>query len=259
MRGTDEQTGALSSYMSPDALVPPDHPLRAIRPLVNATLEPLSPQFSQLHSPGGRASIAAEKLLRALLLQAFYGVRSERQSTEQVTCNMLFRWFIGLSMDAPVWDVTVFTKNRERLLAGDTAVAFLLSVMGDAAVKRLLSNERVSVDGTLIDAWASTKSVRRKDGSDGDPSGPGRNAKRLPESKRSDETHASVTDPDPRLYRESDGQPSRFCYMGHLLIENRHGLIVDVRTTHATGRAEREVAEAMIAGPARRRRIGQGL
>ena len=276
MRGTDDQSGALFSYLSPDVLVPPDHPLRAIRPLVNAALDRLSAQFSRLYSPGGRASIAPEKLLRALLLQAFYGVRSERQLMEQVTYNMLFRWFIGLSMDAPVWDVTVFTKNRERLLAGDIAVAFLLSVMGDPAVKRLLSSEHFSVDGTLIDAWAklakvpsafadgmptegSMKSFRRKDGGDDDPSGPGRNAERdFHGEQRSNETHTSVTDPDARLYRKSAGQPSRLCYMGHLLIENRHGLIVDVRTTHATGRAEREAAEAMIAGAARGRRVTVG-
>ena len=176
---------------------------------MNAALERLSPQFSRLYSTGGRASIAPEKLLRALLLQAFYGVRSERQLMEQVTYNMLFRWFIGLSMDAPVWDVTVFTKNRERLLADDIAVAFLLSVMGDPAVKQLLSSEHFSVDGTLIDAWASMKSFRRKDGSDDEPSGPGRNAERnFRGEKRSNDTHASVTDPDARLYRKSRGQPS---------------------------------------------------
>jgi transposase len=259
MRGTDEQTGALFSYLSPDALVPADHPLRAIRPLVNAALERLSPQFGRLYSPGGRASIAPEKLLRALLLQAFYGVRSERQLMEQATYNMLFRWFIGLSMDAPVWDVTVFTKNRERLLAGDIAVEFLLAVMGDPAVARLLSCEHFSVDGTLIDAWASMKSFRRKDGNDDDPLGSGRNAERdFRGDKRSNETHASITDPDARLYRKSNGQPARLCYMGHLLIENRNGLIVDVRTTHATGRAEREAAEAMVAGAARGRRVTLG-
>jgi transposase len=196
MRGADEQTGALFSYLSPDALVPLDHPLRAIRPLVNAALLELSPKFEGLYASGGRLSIAPEKLLRALLLQAFYGVRSERQLMEQVTYNMLFRWFIGLSMDAPVWDVTVFTKNRERLLDGDVAVSFLLAIMGDPAVKR--------------------------------------------------------------LYRKADGQPSRLCFMGHLLIENRHGLIVDVRTTHATGRAEREAAEAMILAATRGRRATLG-
>ena len=259
MRGADEQTGALFSYLSPDALVPPDHPLRSIRVLVNKALKHLSPQFEALYAPGGRTSIAPEKLLRALLLQAFYGVRSERQLMEQVTYNMLFRWFIGLSMDAPVWDVTVFTKNRERLLEGDVAVSFLLAVMGDPAIKRLLSTEHFSVDGTLIDAWASMKSFRRKDGRDGPPSGSGRNAERdFRGEKRSNETHASTTDPDARLYRKSSGQPSRLCFMGHLLMENRHGLIVDVRTTHATGRAERETAEAMIQAAVRGRRVTLG-
>jgi transposase len=259
MRGTDEQTGSLFSYLSPEALVPVDHPLRAIRPLVNAALTKLSPQFDGLYAASGRSSIAPEKLLRALLLQAFYGVRSERQLMEQVTYNMLFRWFIGLSMDAPVWDVTVFTKNRERLLEGDVAVSFLLAMMGDASVKRLLSTEHFSVDGTLIDAWASMKSFRRKDGQDEPPGGAGRNAERdFKGEKRSNETHASTTDPDARLYRKSDGQPSRLCFMGHLLIENRHGLIVDVRTTHATGRAEREAAEAMIQAATRGRRATLG-
>jgi len=178
MRGADEQTGALFSYLSPEALVPSDHPLRAIRPLVNAALAKLSGQFDLLYASSGRSSIAPEKLLRALLLQAFYGVRSERQLMEQVTYNMLFRWFIGLSMDAAVWDVTVFTKNRERLLEGEVAVSFLLAVMGDAAVKRLLSTEHFSVDGTLIDAWASMKSFRRKDGTGEPPTGPGGNAER---------------------------------------------------------------------------------
>ena len=255
MRGTDDQTGALFSSLIPEALVPRDHPLRPIRLLVNAALEKLSATFNRLYASSGRASIAPEKLLRALLLQAFYGIRSERQLMEQVTYNMLFRWFVGLSMDAPVWDVTVFTKNRDRLLAGDVAVSFLLAVMGDPPVKQLLSTEHFSVDGTLIDAWASMKSFRPKDGQ-ADPSGPspdvpatprGRNAERdFRGEKRSNETHASTTDPDARLYRKSDGQPSRLCFMGHLLIENRSGLIVDVRTTHATGRAERETAEAMI-------------
>ena len=259
MRGADEQTGALFSYLSPDALVPPDHPLRSIRSLVNTALEKLSPRFDTLCSPTGRTSIAPEKLLRALLLQAFYGVRSERQLMEQVTYNMLFRWFVGLSMDAPVWDVTVFTKNRERLLAGDVAVSFLLAVMGDPAVRQLLSTEHFSVDGTLIDAWASMKSFRRKDGGDEPPAGAGRNAERdFRGETRSNETHASTTDPDARLYRKSSGQPSRLCFMGHLLMENRHGLIVDVCTTHATGRAEREAAEMMIQAAARGRRVTLG-
>jgi len=259
MRGADEQTGALFSYLSPDALVPQEHPLRAIRPLVNAALEKLSGKFDALYADSGRTSIAPEKLLRALLLQAFYGVRSERQLMEQVSYNMLLRWFIGLSMDAPVWDVTVFTKNRERLLEGDVAVSFLVAVMGNPAVKRLLSSEHFSVDGTLIDAWASMKSFRRKDGTDDPPSGGGRNAERnFRNERRSNDTHVSTTDPDARLYRKSDGQPSRLCFMGHLLIENRHGLIVDVRTTHANGLAERKAAEAMIQAAARRRRATLG-
>jgi transposase len=239
--------------------VPRQHPLRSIRRLVNAALEKLSGKFATLYADSGRPSIAPEKLLCALLLQAFHGVRSERQLMEQINYNMLFRWFIGLSMDAPVWDVTVFTKNRERLLEGDVAVSFLLAVMGDPAVKRLLSSEHFSVDGTLIDAWASMKSFRRKDGVDDPPSGPSRNAGRnFRNEKRSNATHASTTDPDARLYRKSDGQPSRLCFMGHLLIENRHGLIVDVRTTHANGVAEREAAEAMIRAAAPGRRVTLG-
>ena len=246
MRGSDEQTGALFSYLSPEGLVPPDHPLRAIRDRVNAALQGMSATFARLYSPFGRASIPPEKLLRALLLQAFYGVRSERQLMEQITYNMLFRWFIGLSMDAPVWDVTVFTKNRDRLLDGDIARLFLLTVIGDPAVKKLLSNEHFSVDGTLIEAWASMKSFQRKDGG-GEPPTPGRNGERnFHGEKRSNVTHSSTTDPEARLFRKSAGQSSKLCYMGHLLIENRNGLIVDTELTHATGWAERAAAEAMI-------------
>ncbi|MHB1302080.1 MAG: IS5 family transposase [Acidiphilium sp.] len=259
MRGVDEQTGALFSYLSPEALVPADHPLRPIRLLVNQALQQLPASFDKLYSASDRASIAPEKLLRALLLQAFFGLRSERQLMKQVSYNMLFRWFVGLSMDAPVWDVTVFTKNRERLLDGDIAVVFLLAVMADPAVVALLSTEHFSVDGTLIDAWASMKSFRRKDCADDPPTGPGRNAERnFHGETRSNDTHASTTDPDARLYRKSKGQPARLCYMGHLLIENRNGLIVDTRTTHGTGRAEREAAEDMIAAKPRTRRCSLG-
>ena len=252
MRGSDEQTGALFSYLSPEALVPLDHPLRAIRERVNGALRDMSPALAKLYSRHGRAvdplrgSTPPEKLLRALLLQAFYGVRSERQLMEQITYNMLFRWFVGLSMDAPVWDVTVFTKNRDRLLDGDIARLLLLAVVSDPAVKKLLSNEHFSVDGTLIEAWASMKSFQRKDGG-GDPPTPGRNGERnFHGEKRSNETHASTTDPDARLFRKSGGQTAKLCYMGHLLIENRNGLIVDVELTRATGWAERAAAEAMI-------------
>jgi len=247
MRGTDRQTAALFSYVSPEALVPPDHPLREIRVLVNAALERLSGDFDELYAAGGRDSIAPEKLLRALLLQAFYSVRSERRLMEQVTYNMLFRWFIGLSMDAPVWDVTVFTKNRDRLLRGEVAGKFFAAVLADPRVKPLLSSEHFSVDGTLIEAWASMKSFRPKDGS-GAPPGPGRNGERdFHGEKRSNETHASTTDPDARLARKSNGQASKLCYAGHVVIENRHGLAVAAATTRATGTAERDAGEAMMA------------
>ena len=232
--------------------------MRAIRPLVNVALARLSSEFDRLYSPLGRESIAPEKLLRALLLQAFYSVRSERQLMEQLTYNMLFRWFVGLAMDAPVWDVTVFTKNRERLLEGDIARGFLRAILIDPALKRLLSTEHFSVDGTLIEAWASMKSFRPKDGSDAPP-GPGRNGERdFRGERRSNATHASTTDPDARLYRKAPGQAAKLCYMGHLLMENRNGLVVDTETTHATGTAEREAAEAMAGDVAGSGRITLG-
>src|SRR5437868_7184704 len=233
MRGADRQTAAMFSYGNPETLVPENHPLRAIRPLVNAALARLSPDFARLYALTGRASIAPEKLLRALLLQAFYSVRSERQLMEQLTYNMLFRWFVGLSMDAPVWDVTVFTKNRDRLMEGDIARRFLATLLADPQVVPLLSSEHFSVDGTLIEAWASIKSFRPKDGS-GEPPAPGRNGERdFHGEKRSNATHASTTDPDARLFRKSSGQPAQLCHMGHLLMENRHGLVVDTQLTHA--------------------------
>lgn len=267
MRGTDEQTGSLFSYRSPESLVPLDHPLRVIRGIVNAALERLSPDFARLYSPYGRASIAPEKLLRALLCQAFFGIRSERQLMEQVSYNMLLRWFIGLSMDADVWDVTVFTKNRDRLLEGDVARSFLLAVLADPGVKPLLSSEHFSVDGTMIDAWASMKSFQptspSPDDKPKDDSGPppeaGRNRERnFRGEKRSNATHRSTTDPDARLYRKSDGQPARLCYLGHVLMENRNGLIVDAELTLATGWAERAAAEAMIETLAQSGRVTLG-
>ena len=246
MRGADRQTGRLFSYASPESLVPMDHPLRLIRPLVNAALDRLSGRFERMYAATGRASIAPEKLLRALLLQAFFTVRSERQLMEQLTYNMRFRWFVGLSMDAPVWDVTVFTKNRDRLLAGDIACGFLAAVLADPQVRPLLSDEHFSVDGSLIEAWASMKSFRPKDGS-GEPPTPGRNGERdFHGEKRSNETHASTTDPDARLYKKAPGQAAKLCHMGHVVMENRHGLVVATEMTQATGTAEREAAQAMI-------------
>jgi transposase len=246
MRGRDRQSGKLFSYVSPEALVPGDHPLRPIRQLVDAALDRLSADFAAIYASTGRPSIAPEKLLRALLLQALFSVRSERQLMQQITYNMLFRWFVGLAMDAPVWDVTVFTKNRDRLLEGDIARGFLAAILADRQVKPLLSSEHFSVDGTLIEAWASMKSFRPRDGS-GEPPAPGRNGERdFHGEKRSNETHVSTTDPDARLFRKSAGQPSQLCHMGHLLMENRNGLVVDAALTTATGTAEREAAASML-------------
>ena len=246
MRGADRQTAAMFTYASPESLVPKDHPLRAIRPLVNAALERLSGAFDKLYSPFGRDSIAPEKLMRALLLQAFFSIRSERQLMEQITYNMMFRWFVGLAMDAPVWDVTVFTKNRDRLLDGDVARAFLSAILSDPQVVPLLSNEHFSVDGTLIEAWASMKSFKPKDGS-GEPPAGGRNGEvNFRDAPRTNETHASITDPGARLYKKAAGQSARLCHMGHVLTENRNGLVVDATLTQATGTAERDAACAML-------------
>jgi transposase len=265
MRGGDLNTAALFSYLSCAARVPADHPLRAIRVIVDAALEGLSSEFETLYSPIGRPSIAPEKLLRALLLQAFYSVRSERQLMEQLDYNLLFRWFVGLGMDAPIWDVTVFTKNRERLLAGDVAAKFLARVLNQPVVKTLLSDEHFSVDGTLIEAWASIKSFtprgggERGDGAAEDGAPKGRNAERdFHAEKRSNDTHASTTDPDARPFRKGRGKEARLCHMGHLLMENRHGLIVDATLTHATGTAEREAAITMLGRLDGRHRITLG-
>lgn len=206
----------------------------------------------------GRPSIAPEMLLRATLLQAFFSVRSERQLLEQIDYNLLFRWFVGLPIDAAVWHATVFTHNRDRLLAADVARDFLQALLNLKAVRRLLSSEHFSVDGTLIDAWASTKSFRAKDGS-GEPPGPGRNGERdFHNEKRSNDSHASATDPDARLYRKADGRGSRLCFMGHVLMENRNGLAVDAVLTLATGTAEREAALAMLDRRNSKRRITLG-
>lgn len=263
MRGEDRESGALFSYVSCEARVPADHPLRPIRAIVDEALEALSPEFDRLYSKTGRPSIPPEKLLRALLLQAFYGIRSERQLMEQLAYNLLFRWFVGLSMDAPIWDATVYSKNRDRLIEGEVAARFLQAILRSERVKALLSDDHFSVDGTLIDAWASMKSFRPKGESDegGPPgdSGGGRNAERdFRGQKRSNETHASTTDPDARLYRKSDGQSSRLCFMGHLLMENRNALIVDAAMTHASGTAERDAALAMLDRRKRGRRITLG-
>jgi len=248
MRGEDRQSAGLFSYVRLEERVPADHPLRAIRALVNAALGDLSAEIAALYAATGRPSIPPERLLRALLLQAFYTVRSERLLMEQLDYNLLFRWFVGLEMDDPVWDATVFSKNRDRLLDGDIARRFLAAVLNRPELRQLLSDEHFSVDGTLIEAWASMKSFVPKDGGDEPPAGAGRNAERdFHGERRSNDTHASTTDPEARLARKGKGKEAKLAYAGHLLTENRHGLIVDACLTAATGTAEREAALDMIA------------
>jgi len=248
MRSEDVQNTAMWSYLSPEARVPADHPLRSLRELVNVALRKLSPEFNKMYSPNGRPSIPPERLLRALLLQILYTVRSERMLMEQLNYNMLFRWFVGLNLDDPVWDVTVFTKNRERFLEGDIAKKFFAAVLDQARAGNLLSDEHFTVDGTFVEAWASHKSFKPKD--DAKPPTPGSGGKN-PEvdfkgSERANDTHASTSDPDARLYKKSAGSASRLGYLGHALTENRNGLVMDAELTLATGTAEREAALAMI-------------
>lgn len=257
MRGEDQRSEEFFSYVPLERRIPADHPLRSIRELVDAALAALSPDFEKLYSRDGRPSIPPERLLRALLLQAFFTVRSERQLMEQLDYNLLFRWFAGLSMDDAVWDATVFCKNRDRLLDGDIAAKFFTGILNLPQVRKLLSSEHFSVDGTLIEAWASMKSFVPKDGG-GPPAGRGRGSRgRSAErdfhgEKRRNDTHSSTTDPDARLFRKGAGKEAKLCHMGHLMTENRHGLIVDARLTEANGTAERATALDMIednAGP----------
>ncbi len=252
MRGGDVRTGELFSYVDLEDRVRRDHPLRAIRLIVNDALSCLEGEFAALYSPIGRPSIAPEKLLRAMLLQAFYSIRSERLLMERLEYDLLFRWFVGIGIDDAAWDHSVFSKNRDRLLEGDIAAKFLSAILSQPKVKRLLSTDHFSVDGTLIEAWASMKSVKPKDGQMGGPSAPpagggGRNAEAdFHGEKRTNETHASTTDPDARLYRKGKGKETKLCFMGHGLMENRHGLLVDACLTEAGGHAERVAALHMI-------------
>lgn len=246
MRGRDDRSEGFFSYVRLDERIPVDHPLRPIRALADEALASLSKRFEGLYSTMGRPSIPPEMLLRATLLQAFFSVRSERMLMEQINYNLLFRWFVGLPIDAEVWHPTVFTHNRDRLLEAAVAHEFLAALLALPQVKKLLSSEHFSVDGTLIEAWASMKSFRPKDGS-GDPPSPGRNGERsFHNEKRSNDTHASTTDPDARLYRKADGRESRLCFMGHVLMENRNGLAVGAALTCATGTAEREATLALL-------------
>jgi transposase len=258
MRGRDDGSEGFFSYVRLEERIPREHPLRPIRTLADEALAGLNQRFEGLYSTMGRPSIAPEMLLRATLLQAFFSVRSERMLMEQINYNLLFRWFVGLPMDAEVWHPTVFTHNRDRLLEAAVAHEFLAALLALPQVKKLLSSEHFSVDGTLIEAWASMKSFRPKDGS-GEPPAPGRNGERnFHNEKRSNDTHASTTDPDARLYRKADGRESRLCFMGHVLMENRNGLAVGAALTRATGTAEREAALILLNRRRAERRITLG-
>jgi transposase len=247
MRGDHDEQADVWSYIPLEQRVPADHPLRPMRAMVDTVLTELSPQFTPLYARVGRPSIPPEHLLRALLLQILYSVRSERLLMEQLDYNLLFRWFVGLKADDRIWDATVFTKNRQRLLNGNIAQAFFERVVALARERGLLSDEHFTVDGTLIEAWASLKSFKRKDAPPAPPDDPGNPTVNFHGERRSNATHASTTDPDARLFRKGDSHEAKLFYQGHVLMENRHGLAVDGTLTPATGFAEREQALAMAA------------
>ena len=253
MRGEDAKQEAMFSYISAEKRVPAEHPLRAIRKLVDAVLEEMSPRFARMYAKVGRPSIAPERLLRALLLQVFYSVRSERLLMEQLNYNLLFRWFVGLTMDDAVWNHAVFSHNRERLLNEEIAEVFFQQVLAQA--KPYLSDEHFTVDGTLIEAWASQKSFRRKGEDRGPRDG---NSPDFRGEQRSNATHESTSDPDARLYKKSRGGESKLAYLGHALMENRHGLLVKTQVTAATGKAEREAALRMAKKKRWRKRVTLG-
>ena len=246
MRGIDTQQSAMFSYLSPEERVPLTHPLRPIRALTDTILGELSAEFDRLYSSTGRPSIPPEKLLRALLLQILYSIRSERMLMEQLGYNLLFRWFIGINMDEPVWDPTVYTKNRERLLQGDVARKFFQLVLEQAKAFNLVSEEHFTVDGTLLEACASLKSFKKAgEQSPPPPEDPSNPTVDFHGEKRSNETHCSTTDPDAMLARKGSGKEAKLSYAGHVLMENRNGLVVEAMVTQATGTAERDAALLM--------------
>jgi transposase len=258
MRGDDPKNEDMFSYVTPEQRVRADHPLRPIRAMTDTALRQLSRQFDRLYSAIGRPSIPPEKLLRALLLQVLYSVRSERLLMEELDYSVLFRWFVGLSMDDPVWDPTTFSKNRDRLLEGDIAAAFFDAVVGQARAAGLLSDEHFTVDGTQLEAWASLKSFRPRGRAPLEPPhDPGNPTVDFHGERRSNVTHQSTTDPDAQLYKKADGQKSVLAYLGHVLLDNRHGVVVNACATAATGTAEREAALIMLqAASPRRRTLG---
>ena len=261
MRGEDREQATMFSYLSPEARVPADHPLRTLRPMVDEALQGLSSLFDGMYAAEGRPSIPPEQLLRALILQLLYSVRSERQLMEQLDYNLLFRWFVGLNADEPVWDASTFSKNRERLLAEEIARLFFAHVVDQARSRGLLSAEHFTVDGTLIEAWASLKSFRPTDEAPGDrppPDDPSNPTVNFHGERRSNATHQSTTDPDARLFTKGNGQAAKLSYMGHVLMENRHGLVVAAELTAATGTAERDTAAALLTTLPGRTRVTLG-
>ena len=262
MRGDDPRHEAMFSYVTPEARVRADHPLRPIRRMTDAALARLSPRFERLYSTMGRPSIPPEQLLRALLLQMLYSIRSERLLVEELDYSVLYRWFVGLSLDDPIWDATTFTKNRDRLLEGDIAEAFFAEVVAAIKADGLMSDEHFTVDGTLLEAWASQKSFTPKGSDRTPPDDPKNPSVNFHGQTRRNDTHESTTDPDARLYKKGGGHEAKLAYLGHLLTENRHGLIVDTAVTAATGTAERDAAIVMLGelpldDPSRHRRRRQ--
>ena len=246
MRGTDLQQSGLFSYVSLESRVPRDHPLRGIKGLLDEALSGMSRDFDRVYAAEGRPSIPPERLVRASTLQILYSIRSERLLCEQLDYNLLFRWFVGLTIDEPIWDHSSFTKNRDRLIEAKVARKLLRRTVRKARAAHLLSNEHFSVDGTLIESWAAVKSMRRRDGSD-EPPGPGRNPTvNWHGEKRSNESHVAPKDPQAKLFCKGKGQAAKLCYMGHTLMDHRHGLIVDVEVTEADGYAERATALKLL-------------
>lgn len=257
MRGSDEQTSGMFSYLSPEQRVRPDHPLRAVRRMTDQVFATLSPRFTKMYSDIGRPSIPPEQLLRALLLQYLYTVRSERLLMEEIDYSVLYRWFVGLGMDDPIWSPTTFSKNRDRLLQSDIAAAFFEAVVGQARDAGLLSDEHFTVDGTLLEAWAGLKSFRRK-GEDrqAPPDDPGNPTVNFHGEPRRNDTHQSTTDPEARLARKGLGKEAKLSYAGHVLLDNRHGLVANVCVTAATGTAEREAALRLLSEAANATTVG---
>jgi len=254
MRGDETEQAAVMLFITPDQKVPQDHPIRAIKPIVDRALASLSPVFNRMYSKRGRPSIPPEHLLKASLLIALYSVRSERQFCERLEYDLLFKWFLDQNIDTPAFDATSFSKNRQRLLDNDVAGQFFGAVLAEARQRQLLSDEHFTVDGTLLDAWASIKSVQPKGKEGGPPNGFKNPDVDFHGEKRSNETHASRTDPEAQLMRKGRGKETKLCYSGHVLMENRNGLIVDIELTQATGRAEREAALVMLDRLARKKR-----